>query len=191
MLGVLCIMFITSREKKTKQQHSSFKEGKPNSQMTPKKKEKKKNEWRERERNGSLHFLLLLLCVLKKKNVYERKEALTQSFVNDTQHRQSISKLIRKVSDDTSAAITITTRPSSPSLYFFYWISSFFSPFSSSSSFWCVYPHFLASISSTTDSRSLYSVMMYTSSIMQHCIQHISESSWRNRWVACARWKGG
>jgi hypothetical protein len=41
MLGVLCIMFITSREKKTKQQHSSYREGKPNSQMTPKEKEKK------------------------------------------------------------------------------------------------------------------------------------------------------
>jgi transposase len=64
MLGVLCIMFITSREKKTKQQHSSFKEGKPNSQMTPKKK-KKTNE--ERERWVAAFFVVVAVCFEKEK----------------------------------------------------------------------------------------------------------------------------
>jgi hypothetical protein len=123
VLGVLYIMFITSffsflsflflnTSQSQRQNSSRFKS---NSQITPAKRILARRRESIRQ-NESVAAFLLLLCVLK--NVYDRRGALTQSFVNDTASKAF--QLIQKVSDDTtSPAITITTRPSSPQFIFY------------------------------------------------------------------------
>ena len=167
VLGVLYIMFITSffsslsflflnTSQSQRQSSSSFKS---NSQITP---AKRILAWRRESirQNESVAAFLLLLCVLK--NVYDRRGALTQSFVNDTASKAL--QLIQKVSDDTtSPAITITTRPSSPQFIFYQDIFYFYIYF--------VYPIFyyihierlwIAEI-----------VMMYTSSIIYTAVSSV------------------